>query len=163
MKKAVCLALCLFWVSWVAVSCGGTENATYAGVLRGNFCAEVQGVLNGTDFSARVEAREGEAGREVVVTFYAPNEIYGTEAVKRADGSGYLKAGTVLLEGGESGMAPFFDLFLSEPIVEDVVLNESGHTEVRAKGTVLTLLPDGTPYRLTASTAELTVISWEAH
>lgn len=140
------------------------EAQGYLAVLDGAFVAETEGVLNGTAFSARIEARptEGQEGREIAVIFYAPEEICGTEAVKREDGSGYLRTGGVVLEGGGLGMAPLFDLFLKKPDVTGATLEENGHTTVRAQGMTLTLLPDGTPYTLSGESVSLTVISWRA-
>lgn len=143
----------------VLISCRADGSASYLGVLQGAFSAEVSGTLNGVEFSAQLEARMGASGREIVATFYAPQTICGTVVCKRADGSGYLQAGEVLVEGVE-GMAPLLDLFWQERAVSDVALNESGHTVVQAEGLTLTLLPDGTPYRLESPAADLTVISW---
>ena len=152
--------LVLLCVVLALTSCAGRGSGAYSDVLRSDFSAQVQGVLNGVEFSAQLEARTGDSGREVIATFYAPEGICGTVAAKRADGSAYWQAGDVILEGGD-GMAPLFDLFTQVHAVSEASLDESGHTVVQADGLTLTLLPDGTPYRITTPTVDLTVISWE--
>ena len=161
MKRMVMGLICLCLV--VFFGCG-VKNEDFFEVFRSPYAAEVEGVLYGIEFSAKIEMGESVEGgcAPATITFYAPKELAGTTLSRAADGGILVKSGGLLASDMGGVGAALFSLLEFSGGVQSVEMNEEGHTCLLLGATEIELLGDGTPYLVKNEDVRITVLHWQS-
>lgn len=159
MRRGFLCVLLLFTV--MLVGCR-REGADFFDPFRSAYVAEVEGLLYGVSFSAKIEM--GEQGEGVVapatLTFYAPEELSGTTVTRAADGVVTLaSAGVSVADVGGVGAA-LFSLFPQTGSATHAEVSEEGRTRVLWEGGEIEFLADGTPFSVRTEHVSVTIVSW---
>ncbi len=159
MKRFLCCIV--FLVAAVFAGCG-TQKGDFFDVFRGGYTAEVEGMLYGVSFSAKIEMGEKGEGTyaPATITFYAPKELSGTAIVRKADGGVTVESGGLLAADMGGVGAALFSLFPTVGAVDRTEVTDEGRTRLLVEGTEIEFLADGTPYSVKNEHVSVTVVKW---
>lgn len=161
-KRMVALVLFCTLLAMLCSACA-REDADYFDTFRTAFHADVQGELNGTCFSALIEAgaQPTEGQRQITLTFYAPEGLKGTVLHRSEAGELSLSVGDVQVESAVTdAFSPLFELFPVEGEVSEAVLTDGGYTQVSGADFTVTFFADGTPCEIEKGGVTAKVISF---
>lgn len=132
-------------------------------IFESGFEAQLEGTLNGLDFTAtlQMEKSEAEGVPPATVTFYAPRELAGTVLARAADGTVTLSAGELSVSLESEIGAALFSAFPTNAAIKEISVTDEGHTVVTFEGGELTFLSDGTPYKIKTAGVSATVVKFK--
>lgn len=165
----------LFLVGGLLLACGCSERVPDRhGTAREDFCAELRGRLTsvgeGMDFVAKIEVQSGVGGREVTLSYLAPETLAGCVLCVAVSEEGELLGDVELRRGGLtvrraaselSGLLLPARALLSTGAYESLAREEDGWRIGLADGAELSLSADGTPRRFSAPQISFDVVWFE--
>lgn len=150
-------------ISLLLCSCAAPRDDFFE-IFKGGFEAQLEGRIYELDFNATLRVEKGEDGgvSPATVTFYAPKELAGTTITRAADGTVTLGVGGLAVTDTGGVGAALFSLFPTDSPITNTSVTDEGHTVVTFDGGELTLLPDGTPYKIKTPDVSATVVEFKS-
>ena len=155
-KMVFFLLVCLLLFS----GCAGRRD--FLERFAAGYCAQLEGTLYDTPFSAEVSYRPGEP-YPYTLSFYAPETLSGTVLRRAQDGTLTLSSGELELPVPEEASAGFSSLLNLLPVSGRSVRVErtkEGYTRVAGEGFSLLFRSDGTPISAENGAASAKIISF---
>ena len=149
-------------ISLLLCSCAAPRGDFFE-IFKSGFEAQLEGRIYELDFSATLQVEKGADGgvSPATVTFYAPKELAGTVLTRAADGAVTIEVGDLAVADTGGVGAALFSLFPTAAAITDTTVSDEGHTVVSFEGGELTLLPDGTPYKIKTPDVSATVVEFK--